>query len=328
MTPLTKRLISKTEYTRRVDAVFLGLILQMLLFEISPGVTKILSDFMSAVGLSKNSALFSNVQSICSIILYCVSFLLPAFFISKSVFGESDLNDVCENESVAISLKAVYPDKFVLVVISALGCVSGASYITVTFAKLLEKVGIGFIAYTPAVPDDVFGIILLFVSSVLIPSFVEEILFRKAILGSLMKYGKWTAVIISSTAFSLMHRNPMQFIFTFIGGIFMGVLTVKCNSVIPAMILHFSNNALSFAYMLIGRFAGEKVYSYTVPTFELALNVAGAFCLVILILKKYFKLDGKQNDLGFSPVLNTVRLLPCFYVLFCLYLSTYWVKFI
>ena len=61
--------------------------------------------------------------------------------------------------------------------------------------------------------------ILLLITSVLIPAFVEELLFRGAVLSQLLPYGKTVAVLTSAVLFGLMHQNADQFLYTTLAGI-------------------------------------------------------------------------------------------------------------
>jgi len=80
----------------------------------------------------------------------------------------------------------------------------------------------------------------------LLPAVFEEFTHRGVLLSGLQSRGsEYSAVLISALMFSLMHLNPSQAIFTFFGGLVFAIVAVKFNSIIPAMCVHFANNAIA-----------------------------------------------------------------------------------
>lgn len=81
---------------------------------------------------------------------------------------------------------------------------------------------------------------------VLIAPFVEEILFRNVLLSTFMnKMEKNSALFLTGVIFGLMHLEswtsvPPLIVF----GIFLGVLRIKYQSIIPSIIAHVVNNAI------------------------------------------------------------------------------------
>ena len=78
-----------------------------------------------------------------------------------------------------------------------------------------------------------------------LPALTEEFAFRGVVMGSLRKYSDALALIVSSALFALMHGNFVQMPFTFCCGLAFGYIAIKCNSLLPAIIIHFINNALA-----------------------------------------------------------------------------------
>lgn len=76
---------------------------------------------------------------------------------------------------------------------------------------------------------------------------VEELLFRGAILRSLLDWERisdtrWIAVVITAFLFSLIHLNPVQMPGAFIGGLIYGYVTIQTGSLVPAIVMHIVNN--------------------------------------------------------------------------------------
>lgn len=90
-----------------------------------------------------------------------------------------------------------------------------------------------------------YQVIIYFINVAIIPAFVEELLFRRVVCGSLEKYGRGTAIIISAVLFALMHTNVEQLFYTLVAGLILGWIYVKTRSLIFPVLLHFLNNGLS-----------------------------------------------------------------------------------
>ena len=94
---------------------------------------------------------------------------------------------------------------------------------------------------------NVFGIISIAIMAPL----VEELLFRGAIEGHLLRQGKkpWVAILISSLIFGLIHINPAQVPFAFAIGAVFGWLYYRTGSVVPGIVGHFINNSIACIQM-------------------------------------------------------------------------------
>jgi len=93
-----------------------------------------------------------------------------------------------------------------------------------------------------------------FTSVVIIAPIAEEILCRGIILKGLLKnYPPNKAIFISAILFSALHLNPWQAIPAVFGGLFLGWIYYKTQSVIPGMIFHAAINATGFAFLFLGK---------------------------------------------------------------------------
>ena len=94
---------------------------------------------------------------------------------------------------------------------------------------------------------NVFGIL----SVAIMAPLVEELLFRGAIEGHLLRQGKkpWAAILISALIFGIIHINPAQVPFAFAIGAVFGWLYYRTGSVVPGIIGHFINNSIAVIQM-------------------------------------------------------------------------------
>lgn len=79
----------------------------------------------------------------------------------------------------------------------------------------------------------------------ILPAICEEFLHRGVLLNGLKEIGIKKAILISSLMFGLLHFNINQFFYATILGMLMALVSVVSKSIYPAMIIHFTNNAIS-----------------------------------------------------------------------------------
>ena len=82
---------------------------------------------------------------------------------------------------------------------------------------------------------------------------VEEVVFREAVLGNLLRDGMrpWLAILLSALVFGLIHVNPIQIPFALLIGIILGLLYCKTGNILLPLIVHILNNTLSVIEMNI-----------------------------------------------------------------------------
>lgn len=90
---------------------------------------------------------------------------------------------------------------------------------------------------------DIHPLVLFFIVSVCAPV-MEELLFRKAIIDRIAKYGEGVAIVVSGIMFGLFHGNLNQFSYAFVLGIFFGFIYIKTRNIIYSIILHMITNFL------------------------------------------------------------------------------------
>jgi len=87
----------------------------------------------------------------------------------------------------------------------------------------------------------------------LTPAICEELLFRGYIQRQAERsMGIWGGILFSGVIFGLYHLRPTQAVPLAMLGVYLAWLTWRSGSIIPAMIVHFANNAFA---VVLGRFA-------------------------------------------------------------------------
>ncbi len=89
--------------------------------------------------------------------------------------------------------------------------------------------------------------ISLLVSSVVMAPLFEELVFRGLILNALQqKTNGLIAIILSSLLFAAIHWSWPEFLSLFVIGMIYALMTLKSNSIVPALLAHITHNALTF----------------------------------------------------------------------------------
>lgn len=91
----------------------------------------------------------------------------------------------------------------------------------------------------------------VFSISILAP-LLEEVLFRGAIQGYLMRHFKkpWVAIIISALIFGIYHMNPVQVVYATLLGIVLGWIYYRTGNLLSVIVGHILNNSMATFSML------------------------------------------------------------------------------
>lgn len=135
-------------------------------------------------------------------------------------------------------------------------------------------------------PDSVWACIMCMIGLAIIPAICEEFAMRCCSLQLLKKYGKGFGVVAVSIVFGLLHGNVVQFIFAFAIGLVLGFITVRTDSIVPAVFIHALNNGMSVVQLSVKYFAGEKVSTYVVSAIYIFWTIAGIIAGIYLLIKK------------------------------------------
>ena len=140
-----------------------------------------------------------------------------------------------------------------------------------------------------AMSRNVFGIISIAIMAPL----VEELLFRGAIQGYMLRKGMKPlhAILIASAIFGIVHMNPIQVPFAFAIGMIFGWLYYRTGSVVPGIVGHFINNSIACLQMAVS--TKEELNTTTIewlgedPTYALFAISFAVMIGMFLYLKKH-----------------------------------------
>ena len=121
-----------------------------------------------------------------------------------------------------------------------------------------------------------------FVVGLLAP-LAEELVFRGAILRSLLKWNSrpWVAILIYAVLFSAAHMNPAQIPHTLLIGLLLGWLYYRTDSIVPGVVFHWVNNTV--AYVLYNFYPNPDMTTTDLFGSQQHVLMAVGFSLCILI---------------------------------------------
>lgn len=161
-----------------------------------------------------------------------------------------------------------------------IGMVSSIIYLI--YSSLLGAGGVTIPEPDFNLPANNTFMLVLFLSYVcVIGPILEEVIFRGIILKTMQKYGNFTAVITTSILFAMFHLNLVQFAQPILIGIILGFVTIKSDSIIPAIFIHIFNNSIVF-------FMSELLANQNTVTLIISMIYTfGGVIMLIIFLKNY-----------------------------------------
>jgi hypothetical protein len=145
-------------------------------------------------------------------------------------------------------------------------------------------------------PSSIFDCVMLVISTAIIPAICEEFALRCCSLQLLRKYGKGFGVLTVSIVFGLLHGNVIQFLYAFIVGAILAYVTVKTDSIVPAVLIHGLSNGMSVVQSIVAYAYGENSSDSVVVILYAFWGIVGIASLIVLATKGAFKTEPKPKD--------------------------------
>ena len=149
------------------------------------------------------------------------------------------------------------------------------------------------------------------------PAVFEEITHRGVLQGALEEQGvpDGAKVFVMALFFGLGHQNILQLIPTFVIGLIISYMAVKCRSIVPGMIVHFMNNFIITFFDYAEQVGLGIAYAYNVfvnfmfsSLFVLFGAMAAATVCIILLLREITRENARaaKKANGAPPVPSDV----------------------
>ena len=242
------------------------LLLQSALMGLVPHFTASLTEQMAQV-----------VKELFSAILYALAFTLPLLFfkmISRGhIVSTPRLAPELDGEGLCCAL-------FGVAVTSVLAFANAKLVSVFEYSDFSDE----YIWQTEV--SENYQLILLFITMVVVPAFVEELLFRGLILENLLPCGKTVAIFGSAFLFGMMHQNVEQLLYATGAGIVFGWIYVRTRSIWPCVLAHFINNFQSVVQLAVVERLSAFRAQAVLYVMEGMLLLFGVLCGVHLFCKK------------------------------------------
>ena len=187
-------------------------------------------------------ALSGSAMGIASEILYYLAFIIPIVMMLNYAYKTSEnahtlqkqneiISDIKKSFSLSrgalkISLPLIFPSVLLTLFVSLIISLTLASFGFENASDISSPFAIALITHA------------------LVPAVLEELLFRFAPI-ALLSDNKKTALILSSVMFAFAHVSLFQIPYAILAGFILCALYLATGSILPSMVLHFINNAIS-----------------------------------------------------------------------------------
>lgn len=157
------------------------------------------------------------------------------------------------------------------------------------------------------------GLVISALYSCIIAPITEELFFRGMLLKLLSKANQRFAIAATAVFFGLFHGNLPQFLLAFLLGVFFAHITLKHNSIVPAVIAHSFVNTMSTIINFIYTNFKDSTIVTAANMLYVLIAMAGFIMLVEFLLKnKLPRTTPKQSSRGFSVAMTSVPFVVAF----------------
>jgi membrane protease YdiL (CAAX protease family) len=276
MTPIEK------SYRDTVNRLAIALLFFEGLFLVVGGVTGFLSLFTVAM----NAVAADVFTQLASGVMYCAVFLLPVLLFRLVSLGKP---------TVPMQTELRLSGDTLLYLFSGIAVITGAAYLNGYLVSIFDYGTFSEEVLWAQSTSANYQLILAFLTTAVIPAFVEEFLFRGLILSHLRPFGTTTAVVASALLFGMMHQNVEQLLYTTVAGLVLGYVYVKTESLWPCILMHFVNNFISvLRTALIERLSVESA-NLAIGVIQATFCVLGIVSAVVLMRRQR---DGRRAALA------------------------------
>lgn len=136
--------------------------------------------------------------------------------------------------------------------------------------------------------------LLVVITGAVLPAVCEEFFVHGVFQKEVSRYGGgFCGILVSGLVFALLHYEVQYFFIYLTAGVIMGALTHVTGSVIPAMIVHFLNNAISILFSdRLSFIATERIGG----TLLMVVLAALSFILLIVVLRMVENITERKSE--------------------------------
>lgn len=269
--------------------VFSGAVIGMLLISLVYSIT--LAAVGVALGKTAEELAQTEVYKYCTYLLYQLVYIGVVCAFMK----------IYKTSPTGFGWRKTGPKYLLLALPLAFGLLFSLNWANGLFVQFLELLGYqlpnaqypeltereyALIYQLPSLAGGGFVGVLIVVA--LLPAILEETLLRGVVLDGIKDIGTVAACLLGGLVFSLFHQNPPQTVYQFICGAVFTLFAIRADSLIPAVIVHFLNNAIivfDYKFDFLSKVSAGGA---------IALYVVSAVCLVASLVYLIF-FDKRTN---------------------------------
>jgi membrane protease YdiL (CAAX protease family) len=189
-------------------------------------------------------SLSTYFESPWSDIIYVSAFLFPLLYAES--YAKRDRVKREEERGSAIAYRSYFEIDKRGVLLSLPTVVPAV--LLIALGAYLTSLFMGWIGYSSNVNYD-GSLFYMLLTLALLPAVLEEMLFRYLPMKLLLPYSARAAVVSSAVLFASFHLDILKIPYALIAGFIFITVDIMADSVIPSIVIHFTNNALSVVLM-------------------------------------------------------------------------------
>lgn len=280
--------------------------------------------------------LMQTIERIYKMFAYACTFFVPLFF-TLLLSGKNGMSRRAASPSISFSMKL--PPRPLASIFAVIGILYAVGDITGAMFSFLGKMGLPIAVAEHTLPSSPLDMLLYFISSVILPAIVEELIFRGYILHLLLPHGKTFAILVSGALFGVMHFYLPQLLYATVAGILIGYLVVQSGSIWCGIFLHIINNLLVYISDMASVLLDAPSYAFFSIVLEGLIYLCAMVGLVLMFAndlgahKKAFD-DFSERSTAYTSTLSTEIAIryaltpPLIVYLLCAFIQTAYNSFI
>ena len=181
--------------------------------------------------------LSGSLSGVLSDAVYYLAFILPigiSLYLTRYDGGEWKKYLTIDRDGVKRFLPLVFPTISAIIVVSII-----TSVLIYNLSGKTNDVDVGS------------SLIVALLTHALLPAVLEEAIFRFLPIKLLAPHSPRAAIIISAFFFSLAHADLFTIPYALVAGVMLMTVDLMCDSIIPSIVIHFINNALSVVMLFM-----------------------------------------------------------------------------
>ncbi len=303
--------------------------LLLVLYAAEPLFHRIVKAFLEKAFVN-DTMLSTAIYEIYSMFSYACRFFLP-LFLTLIVFRKNGISGRSAHPDIPFAMKLPsHPIASIFAVIGLLYVIGNLCSVSFFY---LSKWGLPLAVSDGTLPESPISIFLYFLSSVILPAIVEELIFRGYLLHLLLPHGKTFAILVSGVLFGLMHFYLPQLLYASVAGVLIGFLVVQSGSIWCGIFLHIVNNLLVFIRGMASVLLDAHVYLFFSVIFEGLIYLCGMVGILVLftsrsVVRKPSLYDASDGNVAYAnamPLASSFRYaftLPLLAYLLCAVIAT------